>query len=128
MPYIEAFIASITISVAKLTFQYTEPLVSAFYITCFIAIILTPYFIMQLKAVRDKSKHTLGLGVVSGLSIAFHYVGLSFIPAVYYISVKRMSMVFSVIFGRTFFHEKYFRNRILGASFMVIGVILIALG
>lgn len=124
-----AFIASLAIALAKFTFRYAPPLLSAFYITLLLSMFLLPVALAQShSALRLRLKHLLGLSVMSGSGISLHYVGLSLIPAVYYISVKRMSIVFNVFWGRLFFREDHTRERLIGAVLMVLGVILIALG
>jgi len=45
----------------------------------------------------------------------------------YVISIKRLSIIFSVIFGFLLFKEKGFKERLTGAIIMVLGVILITL-
>ena len=45
----------------------------------------------------------------------------------YAISLKRLAVLFSVIFGFVFFKEKNFSEKIVGSSIMVIGVIIIGL-
>ena len=45
----------------------------------------------------------------------------------YMISVKRMSLLFSVIFGKVFFREEHLKERLLGSFAMLVGVILILL-
>lgn len=124
-----AFVASLTIVLAKFTFRYAPPLLSAFYTVTIMAIALIPIALAQSSEIlRPRFKNLAWLGAISGGSIALHYTGLSLIPAVYYISIKRLSMVFGVIFGRIFFHEDHTRERLIGAVLMAAGVILIAFG
>ena len=124
-----AFIASIAISVTKITFIYASPFLAAFYKVALLAIILAPYLLMQSrKNIHLKGKQLAGLSLVSGLGVALHHIGLSLIPVVYYISVKRLSMVINVIFGKLFFKEENIRERLMGTILMLGGIILIAFG
>lgn len=125
-----AFLASIAITIAKFSFRYALPLLSAFYTVLFMAILLLPVMVLSMRqsGLGLRLKHLFGLSVMSGAGIALHYTGLSLIAAVYYISVKRLSTVVNIFFGRIFFGEDHTVERLAGAIFMVAGVILIALG
>lgn len=124
-----AFIASITTSATKFSFQYAHPLLSAFYITAMVAAVLFPIaFLQQKQKVRLRMTALLGLWAVSGSSVALHNVGLSLMNVSYFISLKRLSMLLDVLFGKTLFKEEYTHERFIGAAFMVAGVVLIALG
>ncbi len=60
-------------------------------------------------------------------AILAHSFGIQWAPVAYFISVKRLSLFVSVLYGGFFFREANFRERIIGASFMLSGAILIAL-
>jgi drug/metabolite transporter (DMT)-like permease len=66
--------------------------------------------------------------VTLAVTMSLHYIGLSLLPAAYFISVKRTSMLFNVLFGKYFFAEEHIRERFAGAVCMILGVILLALG
>jgi drug/metabolite transporter (DMT)-like permease len=72
---------------------------------------------------------TLGLFLLGGLLLAAaeasHFIALSMAPVAYMISVKRLSLVFSVIFGWLVFKESNIGFRLVGASVMVAGVFLL---
>jgi len=124
-----AFIASVAISVTKLSFNYAPPLLSAFYISAFGVIVLFPFLIRQSpRLLKTKSKNLMGLSIFSGLGMALHFIGISLIPVAYYISIKRLSVVLSVVSGRVFFKEKNIKSRLLASVIMVGGIVLIALG
>jgi drug/metabolite transporter (DMT)-like permease len=67
------------------------------------------------------------LGFFIALSILTVAQGLTLAPAAYVIAVKRLSLLFSVILGGMWLQERPFLPRLLGASLMCGGVILIAL-
>lgn len=124
------FLVAISITVAKFTFRYASPMLTAFYLIAALAIALTPFVFWKRPSMRVEGRNRLfaGLGLSSGLSFGLHYTGLSLLPAVYFISVKRISMIFNVVWGRVFFYENNFRQRLVGAFLMTVGVILIAFG
>ncbi len=124
-----AFVASIAVSVTKLTFAYAAPLVVAFYGVAAMSVVLAYQFFVQSRAeLSVRAGHLAGLGVISGTGIALHTIGLSLLPAVYFISIKRLSMVLNVLLGGAIFKEENVRVRLIGASLMLAGVVLIAVG
>ena len=67
------------------------------------------------------------LGFFVALSILSVAQGLELAPAAYMIAVKRLSLLFGVLLGGVWLKERPFLPRLLGASLMCGGVILIAL-
>ena len=127
--FLGAFIAAIAVTITKFSFRYASPLLSAFYLTAAMAILLVPFLFLQSRnSLRLRFWDLAGLSAMSGSGLALHNVGLSLIPAVYYISIKRLSVVINVVLGRVFFNEDNTMERLLGAAIMVAGVILIAFG
>lgn len=128
---IASAIVSVSITTQKLAFKFASPLLTAFYLILALAIFLLPFaFFLRPRDVKieGRPKFLTSLGLVSGLSMALNNIGLSLLPAVYYISVKRLSILFNIFFGRFFFQENNIQKRFLGALIMLAGVILIALG
>ncbi len=70
-------------------------------------------------------------GLVAGVlfygHIFFHGFGISMTKAAYMVSVKRLSIVFGVIFGGLVFREENFPVRLLGAVLMFSGAVVILL-
>jgi drug/metabolite transporter (DMT)-like permease len=67
------------------------------------------------------------LGFFVALSILTVARGLTLAPAAYMISVKRLSLLFSVLLGGMWLQERPFLPRLIGVMLMCGGVILIAL-
>jgi drug/metabolite transporter (DMT)-like permease len=59
--------------------------------------------------------------------ILLHGFAVSMVTAAYMISVKRLSVLFGVIYGWILFKEKNIMIRLSGALFMIVGAILIIL-
>lgn len=72
-----------------------------------------------------------GKGIVAGLLVfahsVFHVWALSLTKAAYMISVKRLSILFSVIYGWIIFGESNMAARLGGAVLMMLGAVIIAL-
>ena len=124
-----AFIYSITSNLGKIAIRHSNPIFfSAIYVTVvtisFIPLIslrTTPFEIKN--ALRNKN--LFYLGVFYALMITFHNLAIIRTEVSYMISVKRTSLIFSIIYGRFIFHETHFKERLVGGIFMVIGVMLI---
>ncbi len=118
----------LAVAIAKYAYQYAPPLLFAFYVTLGLVVIHTP--VLFWKSFRDFDGRWREAGLIAGafgIGQALHYTGISLLLAAYYISIKRLSIVFDVLLGRTLGREDHFRERLIGALFMVAGVILIAL-
>ena len=124
-----ALLTSVSIVISKFAFRYASPLLTAFYIIGAIAVVLLPAAMRGMGSIQlpNRNRFLAALGAGAGASFALHYTGLSLLPAAYFISVKRVSMVFNVFWGRFVFHEDHTRERLIGALLMVAGVILIAI-
>ena len=125
--------ASITVTTAKFTLNYASPILTAFYVVTamFIAISVglifkgnNPFMGRSLKDL----KMIIGGSLLFGISNVFHYLGLSKLNSAYFISIKRLSVLFDVILGSAIHKEDNFIPRLAGALIMVAGVILIAIG
>ncbi len=55
-----------------------------------------------------------------------HLKAISLVEVSYMVSVKRLSLLFGVIFGAMFFMETNIKERFLGATIMVSGIVLIS--
>lgn len=124
-----AFFSSLVVVFSKFAYTYVPPLVFAFYITAALLAALTLILVVRRASLRSSAvPQVFGMSAIYGVSVALHYVGLSLLLAAYFISVKRLSIVFDVLLGRAVHGEDHFSSRLAGALLMVAGVILIALG
>ena len=79
--------------------------------------------------IRLNKKQSI-ISVISALTFVaamlLHFKAISMIQAPYMISVKRTSLVFSVIYGGIVFKEKNMGYRLIGVFVMLIGIAIIA--
>jgi len=127
---LSAFLSACTVSAAKYTYEYTSsPLIFSFYMSAVLAIAFTIPALRQ-KASMQKTKVESGelifMNVAYGIGQALHYIGLSLLPAAYYISVKRSSILFDVLMGKMIHKEKNILPRLIGVGLMLIGLVFIA--
>ncbi len=126
-----AFIWSITANFDKIGIQNSSVFFWPVTVNAFIAVGFIPVILLKSKnklhQIRKNYKTLLPVGFFHGLMIVFQMVAVSMTLVAYVISIKRTSAVISVVFGSLFFKEKGLRERLLGASIMIAGVVLITL-
>jgi len=59
--------------------------------------------------------------------ILTHFKAISMTDVAYMISVKRASLVFSVLYGRVLFGEENIRERLTGSVLMIAGMVSITI-
>jgi uncharacterized membrane protein len=98
---------------------------------CAISILLIPIVLQQGALRGSLSKRSavllLALGGWNVLSILGYLAALKAAPVHYVICLKRSSILFSVLLGRTFFGESLVADRLSGALLMLLGVVVISL-
>ena len=128
---IVAFIFSFAAVVGKKGILHSSPLY--FTISFFVAFNLI--IIICLLAVKKIHLKTYtvqpGKGLVAGTLLFLHAIShgfaISLTKAAYMISIKRLSILFGVIFGAVIFKERNIRFRLAGATLMLSGAALIIL-
>jgi uncharacterized membrane protein len=76
---------------------------------------------------RIATKPSVGLliGAIYAIMIFSHMLAISMVQAAYMISIKRMSLLFGVLYGAFLFKEDKIAERMTGAFIMVCGVLII---
>lgn len=124
---IVALIYSVTSTIGKIAIQHSSPLFFGF----FYPVVLTIVFSIILCITGDLRKVTsrpgifLWIGFFIAIMVLSHFTAISMTDVAYMISVKRTSLIFSVIYGRLLFGEKNTGERLMGSVLMVAGVVLI---
>ncbi|WP_286242545.1 EamA family transporter [Methanobacterium ferruginis] len=77
--------------------------------------------------IQQNRKILVIMGLLSTLTSIFQIYAITLTLVAYVIAIKRTSVVFSVLWGHYIFHEKGVKERLLGASIMVMGVVCIVL-
>ncbi len=129
MMIVVAFIYSITSNLGKVAVLHSSPAFFAVLYSILLAAALTPVVMMKVK---DPFSYLMArpvlfvmIGLFYGLMMLTHFAAIRLVEVPYMISVKRMSLVFSVLYGRFFFKEENVGERLLGSAVMVAGVALI---
>ena len=129
--FLVAFIFSLAGVVGKQAIVHSSPLFFGylFFFSCNLSMLFGIYICtdVQISTVIRFRKTGLWLGALFFCHIMFHCLAIEGINAAYMISIKRISILFSVFLGWFLFKEKYFKFRGPAAFLMFIGALLIAL-
>ena len=127
-----AFIWSITSNFDKIGVVNSSPLMWAIALFSMIAIGMVPFVFFREKSqglmpIAKQWKLLAVTGGFNAVGITFQMLALPLASVAQVIAVKRMSALLSVLFGHFFFGEKGMKARLLGASIMVSGVMIMSL-
>ncbi|EDX87294.1 Integral membrane protein DUF6 [Synechococcus sp. PCC 7335] len=127
-----AFIWSITSNFDKIGVVNSSPLFWAMSLFTLIAGGMVPFVFWRkpsagLKPLLCQWRLLTTTGGFNAIAITFQMLALTMAPVAQVIAVKRMSALLSVLFGHFIFREKGLRARLLGASIMVSGVVMMSL-
>lgn len=75
---------------------------------------------------RKPFAHLL-IGGLMALMVVTHFIAISMVEAAYMVAVKRISLIFGVLYGAWFFHEQGIIKNLASSALMVLGVSLILL-
>jgi drug/metabolite transporter (DMT)-like permease len=111
--------------------QNSSPLFWSIATSVFVALTLFP--LMLYKSPRAAEKISMRvpalvpIGFFGAMTLIFQMTAISLTLVAYVIAIKRTSAVMSVVWGHLIFKEGGFKNRLLGATIMFVGVLLISL-
>jgi drug/metabolite transporter (DMT)-like permease len=81
----------------------------------------------RLQALIRRPIANLAVALLFAVMVVTHFLALAMVETAYMIAVKRLSLVFGVLYGALLFGERHLRRSLLAASMMVSGVALIIL-
>lgn len=129
--FIVAFLLGIAAPLGKIGINLSNPAFYVFVVYLLASLVLAFLFSGRIKgsrsAIKKNSKNIILLGISTALMelLAAVAVKLAIVP--YVISLKRTSVIFSVLLGFFYFKEKNFKEAITGSAIMFIGAALIIL-
>ncbi|MEJ2031929.1 MAG: EamA family transporter [Deltaproteobacteria bacterium] len=125
-----AAIFSVTATLGKVLILHSSVLFVAAIYFPLLALILAPVAFAR-PQVRRELMSSPGQGALIGFAFALmalsHYYAIKIAPVAYMVAVKRTSLIFATVWGWLFFQEGHLRERLLGATVIVAGVLLVAL-
>ncbi len=126
-----AAIYALTSTLGKGAMRYMAPKdFGAFYFAV-LDLAVTLFFVMPrprilLKLVR-RPLPVLAVGILMGVMAYTHFLALGQVEVAYMIAVKRLSLVFGILYGAAVFKEPGMKRRLPAGALMVVGVGLILL-
>lgn len=115
-------------------FQTTPitPLFASFAGVIFVTMLVTPYILKkESKQIVPAIKQNIGWLIVIGffgtLAQLAAFITFSQTNVGYAVAIFRISAIFTILFGAVFFKEKRISERLLGASIMIAGTLLLVL-
>lgn len=125
-----AFIYSITSNLGKMAIIHSSPLFFAATYLPILAIVFLPIVMWKnhgnVKELFVSPKIFGAIGLAMAISVTAHVLAVNMMAVPYVISVKRLSLLFGIMYGAIWFKETHIRERLLGAIIMISGVILLA--
>ena len=124
-----AFLYSITSTLGKVAVQHSDPVFFGFLYPLILTVPLTILIVIkgQLKGVVSRPSAFLPIGLFTAVMIISHFIAISLVDVAYMISVKRMSLIFCVLYGKFLFKEERIKERLVGSVIMMAGVVAIVL-
>ncbi len=119
-----AFSASITANIDKMGIQYSNVIFWSIILNIAVSLeFLLLYFLRPEPISKQNVRILLLSGIVKTFSLlAFRYA-LMMTLAVYVISVKRTSSLFTILLGAVYLKEKNIKYKVFGASLLILAVI-----
>jgi len=126
-----AFIFSIGANFVKIGIQHSNSLFFLIVYNAFISglllLVILPKSKKSARGIGINSKVLFTAGLFNALMNLFVMKAMELAIVPYVISVKRTTILFSMLYGRFFFKEKRVLERLTGCLVMLLGVLLISL-
>ena len=126
-----AFLYSFTSTLGKMAIENSSPIFFGSFYFILLTVLFTP---IALTKNKDKIVFTkrdiralIFIGISYSLMIIFHMLAMSLTTVAYMISIKRISLIFSIVYGHILFKEERMSERLFGGMVMLVGFALIVL-
>jgi len=128
---IVSFIFSITATLGKLAILHSNPTFFGTFYFIILGIVFTPIAIIKSKerfvTFFKISKRYFLIGFLFAAMIISHCLAIQLVKVSYMISIKRSSLIFSILYGWLVFKEENIKERLIGSLVMIAGMVLITL-
>ncbi|MBW4420621.1 MAG: DMT family transporter [Myxacorys californica WJT36-NPBG1] len=129
--FVVAIIWSITATFDKVGVVNSSPICWSTALYCFLAVGMFPIMLYKSRQKMGQILPNLTplalIGAFHALGITFQMSAIAFTLVTQVIAVKRTSALMSVVLGHFLFKERGLRERLAGATIMVLGVVVITL-
>jgi len=128
-----AAIFSVTSVLAKKGVMLSSPLFFSVVYLIVLSLALIPVVLVMGPGARETGRRIVAdwkalavIGLFALISYLSHFIAVTMVEVAYMIAVKRTMPLFGIIFGKIFFDEPHFRQRMAAGALMVAGVCVIA--
>ncbi|MDO9548146.1 MAG: DMT family transporter, partial [Candidatus Marinimicrobia bacterium] len=125
-----AILYSITATYGKVAIIKSSPLFMTILYFSLLAIGFTAIVIFterkKYKTLFEHPVQKLSIGLAMALMAITHFTAIGMIQVAYMISIKRLSLLFAIIYGAFLFKETNIKERLLGGLFIIAGAACIA--
>jgi len=128
-----AMIFSVTSVLAKKAVVLSSPFFFSIVYLVTLSLALIPVVLIMGPGARETGRRIIAdwkwlslIGLFALISYLAHFFAVTMVEVAYMIAVKRTMPLFGIIFGKIFFDEPYFRQRMAAGALMVAGVLVIA--
>jgi len=128
---IVAILYAVTATYGKVAIIKSSPLFMAIVYFSLLAGIFTLILIIfqhrEIPTLFTRPIQKLGIGLAMALMAITHFTAIGMIQIAYMISLKRLSLLFAIIYGALLFKEIKIKERLAGGMIIIAGAICIAL-
>jgi len=127
---IVALIYGLGAVLGKVVIMHSSALFVGLFYPCLLGLLTLPIVCVKTgKGITRifKNKTFILIGALSAVMLIFHFMGLELIDVAYFISVKRLSMLFAIMYGAILFKEERITERLVGSVVMLAGIGIILL-
>jgi drug/metabolite transporter (DMT)-like permease len=125
-----SFVYSITAPIGKVAILHSNPWFFAAVYNLVLSVVIVSLWPVAagsagVRGVFSKPGPMLLIGLTAAVENFAHMMAIAQVEAAYMIAVKRLSLLFGVLYGAWWFGEEDIRERLAGAVIMIAGVFLI---
>jgi len=128
---IVAICYAVTATLGKLAIQHSSPLFMTIVYFSLLALGYTPFVLISTKGkltpLSGIPAGFLKIGLAMALMAITHFSAIGMIQVAYMISIKRLSLLFAILYGFFWFKEQNLRERLIGGIIIIAGATCIAL-
>jgi drug/metabolite transporter (DMT)-like permease len=125
-----SFVYSITAPIGKVAILHSNPWFFAAVYNLVLSVAIVSLWPVAagaagVRGIFSKPGPMLLIGLTAAVENFAHMMAIAQVEAAYMIAVKRLSLLFGVLYGAWWFGEENIRERLAGAAIMIAGVFLI---
>jgi drug/metabolite transporter (DMT)-like permease len=126
-----AFIYSLTSVLGKGALQYVSPMVFGPFYIVVLGVVTVGVLVFRrpgaVKVLWRRPAAHLAIGSMMGVMLVTHFLAVAEVEVAYMIAVKRISMIFGILYGALLFRERGLGRHLAAGALMVVGAALIVL-